>query len=68
MKTILFFVLLFTCTRVMYAQDLTGEYYLEGVMETASGFQINKDSSFQFCACPNPRPGPGQHSTGLFRI
>jgi len=48
MKTILFFVLLFTCTRVMYAQDLTGEYYLEGVMETASGFQINKDSSFQF--------------------
>jgi hypothetical protein len=26
----------------------TGEYYLRGVMETASGFQLNPDSSFQF--------------------
>lgn len=28
--------------------SVAGEYYLEGVMETASGFQLNKDSSFQF--------------------
>ena len=48
MKTVSFFILLFTCTTGMYAQDLTGEYYLEGVMETASGFQINADSGFQF--------------------
>ncbi|MFI5156275.1 MAG: hypothetical protein ACHQEM_08820 [Chitinophagales bacterium] len=27
---------------------LAGEYYLRGVMETASGFQLNPDSSFQF--------------------
>lgn len=25
-----------------------GEYYLQGVMETACGFKLNKDSSFQF--------------------
>ncbi len=30
------------------AQNITGEYYLQGVMETASGFQINADSGFQF--------------------
>lgn len=28
--------------------SIPGEYYLHGVMETASGFQINADSSFQF--------------------
>lgn len=27
---------------------LAGEYYLRGVMETASGFKLNPDSSFQF--------------------
>ena len=36
----------------MQAQTKTnlaaGSYSLEGVMETASGFQLNKDSSFQF--------------------
>jgi len=26
----------------------TGEYYLQGVMETASGFKLNADSSFEF--------------------
>lgn len=25
-----------------------GEYYLQGVMETASGFKLNSDSTFQF--------------------
>jgi hypothetical protein len=27
---------------------MTGEYYLEGVREVASGFKLNEDSSFQF--------------------
>lgn len=29
-------------------QDLAGEYYLEGIMETASGFLLRPDSSFEF--------------------
>jgi hypothetical protein len=29
-------------------QTLTGEYYLKGVMETASGFKLNEDSIFDF--------------------
>jgi len=32
----------------MRAQNIAGEYYLEGVMETASGFQLSADSGFQF--------------------
>lgn len=35
----------------MLAQEtnsLTGEYYLRGVMETASGFRLNADSTFEF--------------------
>lgn len=27
---------------------ITGEYYLKGVMETASGFKLNPDSTFEF--------------------
>jgi hypothetical protein len=27
---------------------VSGEYYLQGVMETASGFKLNEDSTFQF--------------------
>ncbi len=30
------------------AQTIAGEYYLRGVMETASGFRLNADSSFDF--------------------
>jgi len=29
-------------------KDLTGEYYLRGVMETGSGFKLEADSTFQF--------------------
>ncbi len=29
-------------------QTVTGEYYLKGVMETASGFKLNEDSTFDF--------------------
>jgi hypothetical protein len=35
----------------MYAQTLeniAGAYYLQGLMETGSGFKLNEDSSFQF--------------------
>jgi len=28
--------------------SVVGEYYLQGVMETASGFKLNSDSSFEF--------------------
>ena len=37
--------------KIMHAQTLgniTGAYYLQGVMETGSGFKLNADSSFQF--------------------
>lgn len=30
------------------AQTVVGEYYLRGVMETASGFKLNADSTFEF--------------------
>ena len=30
------------------ANTVIGEYYLSGVMETASGFKLNPDSTFQF--------------------
>lgn len=29
-------------------KDIAGEYYLRGVMETASGFKLNADKSFEF--------------------
>jgi hypothetical protein len=45
-------ILLFIPFYSMHAQEhitgVTGEYYLEGVMETASVFQLNPDSSFNF--------------------
>ena len=48
MKKNTFVVLLVVLTKVMHAQTITGEYYLQGVMETASGFKLNADSSFEF--------------------
>lgn len=30
------------------SNSLSGEYYLKGVMETAAGFKLNTDSSFEF--------------------
>lgn len=51
-KTILLLFFFTTLFSVMHAQTKTvspvGNYYLQGVMETASGFRLNKDSSFQF--------------------
>jgi len=50
-KTILLFLLI-TLTKYMEAQlqtdSITGAYYLKGVMETASGFKLNADSTFEF--------------------
>jgi hypothetical protein len=44
--------LLFLIVNTMHAQTanppITGEYYLQGVMETASGFKLNPDHSFEF--------------------
>ena len=40
------------CTLISYSQsstaNMTGEFYLQGVMETASGFKLNADSTFEF--------------------
>jgi len=51
-KGIRLFIIFFFMNIVSIAQtqpaSIAGEYYLTGVMETASGFQLNEDSSFQF--------------------
>ncbi|MGC4100168.1 hypothetical protein [Ferruginibacter sp.] len=52
MKKQLLFIYSILITMNMQAQTktmpVTGEYYLQGVMETASGFKLNEDSSFNF--------------------
>jgi hypothetical protein len=52
MKRYLFFTYLILTTVTMEAQTttgtVTGEYYLQGVMETASGFRLNADGTFNF--------------------
>lgn len=50
-RQILVAIFLIMANPLAKAQDLhsvAGEYYLEGVMETASGFRLNQDSSFDF--------------------
>jgi hypothetical protein len=49
-QVILVFLLLNSMNMCAQSSNATvaGEYYLRSVMETASGFQINADSSFQF--------------------
>jgi len=51
-KRIVFIFLILIVTIKMQAQEktntLVGEYYLQGVMETASGFKLNPDSTFEF--------------------
>jgi hypothetical protein len=48
MKQLMSGLLLLTYFSTVNAQDMTGEYYMHGVMETASGFLLNADSTFQF--------------------
>ena len=48
---VLFIVPLVFCSLTTFAQKtsaMEGEYYLQGVMETASGFKLNADSTFEF--------------------
>lgn len=50
-KKIFIFLIIFIFPIQMNAQqndNIAGEYYLRGVMETASGFKINTDSTFEF--------------------
>ena len=49
LKFISLWVLIICNMNIASAQkNVSGEYYLEGVMETASGFKLNKDSTFDF--------------------
>ena len=49
MRTIISAAFIFICGMLnANAQNLAGEYYLQGVMETASGLKLNADSSFEF--------------------
>jgi hypothetical protein len=34
--------------QTIFSSSPVGEYYLRGVMETACGFKLNEDSTFQF--------------------
>src|SRR5690348_11474906 len=48
MKMFFCFITTLAISINMQAQTISGEYYLQGVMETASGFKLDKDSTFQF--------------------
>lgn len=51
MKNTYVLIFLVICKYYSLAQttsSMQGEYYLRGVMETASGFKLNADSTFQF--------------------
>ena len=46
---ILFLIIAFSTMEAQQTiQTITGEYYLKGIMETASGFKLNEDSTFDF--------------------
>lgn len=44
----IFLILVNPLANAQDQQSITGEYSLEGVMETASGFRLNPDSSFEY--------------------
>src|SRR4051812_34572280 len=50
MKYLSLLVLLISTTTMcaQTSENIAGAYYLQGVMETGSGFKLNVDSSFQF--------------------
>ena len=48
MKKFILACLLFSSVKVHSQMKVEGEYYLVGVMETASGFRFNSDSTFDF--------------------
>lgn len=45
---LLIFILTVLTIQGQPTTKFTGEYYLQGVMETASGFKLNEDSTFEF--------------------
>jgi hypothetical protein len=70
MKKILPVFLTIITSATMYAQKIAGEYYLQGVMETASGFKLDEDSTFQFFFSYGAldRYGSGKWSTSNNKI
>lgn len=48
MKQFLLCIIIIFILATVRAQTVTGEYYMQGVMETASGFKLSADSTFQF--------------------
>ena len=44
------------------SQSVAGEYYLNGVMETASGFRVNADSTFEFFFSQGALDRQGRHN------
>lgn len=42
------FIVFASCSLQAQTTSMTGDYYLTGVMETASGFRLNTDSTFEF--------------------
>ena len=48
LTTFILFIFSFLTMHSQTKDSVAGEYYLQGVMETASGFQLLPDSSFQF--------------------
>src|SRR5689334_7557986 len=45
---LLLFALIFGTSMRAQTSNIAGAYYLQGVMETGSGFKLNEDSTFQF--------------------
>ncbi|MFT3827337.1 MAG: hypothetical protein QM731_25640 [Chitinophagaceae bacterium] len=41
-------IILSSCSLQAQTASMVGDYYLTGVMETASGFRLNADSTFEF--------------------
>lgn len=48
MKRVTFIALSFFYVMNIAAQNIAGEYYLHGVMEVGTGFQLKPDSGFEF--------------------
>lgn len=46
--SVVLLTLIFIHSSAQNSSSMQGEYYLRGVMETASGFKLNDDSTFQF--------------------
>ncbi len=75
MKKVTFLILSISICCNMLAQtpsqSVAGEYYLSGVMETASGFRINPDSAlseFFFSQGALDRQGKGRYRTEGSRL